>query len=147
MQSVSPLSTLRLFLVAIALVATLANAAGPAAIADANDVPDLAFGFAQRCVEKGVNLKRLEVIACNSQKLRAQEKTMLDIVAAAREETSGVDGETGDIIDPLPKEQDGWRQGVERRCKDALCLSKAYTARISQLREDWWDALPEALRD
>lgn len=110
-------------------------------------MPDVAFGFAQRCHEKGAKLKPLEVMACHSQKLRVQEKTMLDIVAAARAETRGVDAETGDLIDPPPSEQDNWRQGVERRCKETLCLSKAYKARISKLREDWRDTLPEELRE
>jgi|GEM_PF-2571785 len=147
MKVFSPVTTLRLFLIATTFVIPLANAAGSPAVANAgNDVPDMAFGFAQRCAEDGTRLKPLEVIACRSQKLRVQEKTMLDIVAAVRQETRGVDGETGDIIDPLPAEQDKWRQAVELKCKDAWCLSKAYTARISQLRDDWWDTLPKVLR-
>ncbi|WP_459759107.1 hypothetical protein [Pseudomonas fluorescens] len=148
MKSVSPLGTLRLLLVATVLVVPLVNAADSSgASATARAVPDMAFGFAHRCHEKGAKLKPLEVMACHSQKLRVQEKTMLDIVAASRAETRGVDAETGDLIDPLPAEQDNWRQGVERRCKETVCLSKAYTARISKLREDWWDILPEELRE
>lgn len=147
MKIISPVVTLRLFLIATTFVIPLAKAADSPAVADAdNNVPDLAFGFAQRCFEGGINLKPLEVIACHSQKLRVQEKTMLDIVVTVREETRGVDGETGDIIDPLPAKQDKWRQAVERKCKDALCLSRAYRARISQLREDWWDILPKELQ-
>jgi len=44
------------------------------------------------------------------------------------------------------EEQDHWRQGVEHRCRETLCLSKAYTERISKLHEEWWDTLPEALQ-
>jgi uncharacterized protein len=101
------------------------------------------FGFAQRCDGQASALTPLERIACGDPKLRAQEKTMLDLVAAAREETTGMDGDTGARIDPLGKEQYQWRKALEHKCSDAQCLSKAYTARIAQIHKDWADALNE----
>lgn len=104
------------------------------------------YGFAQRCDEPGATLSKLETIACNSETLRAQEKNMLDLVQAVSEETAGFDGETGEPINTMAKEQNAWRNAKARMCHDAICLSAAYKARIANIRRTWADALPSSSR-
>lgn len=109
-------------------------------LAHADDGPP-GYGFAQRCDEAGVKLTALETVACGSAKLRAQEQTMLDLVQAVSEETSGVDSDTGVRSNPMGKEQNQWRNALARKCSAAACLSAAYTARIAQIKRTWADAL------
>lgn len=99
------------------------------------------FGFAQRCDKQGAKLDKLETIACASADLKNQEQSMLDLVQAVRDETTGTDGDTGERIDPMGKEQYQWRTALAGKCSDAACLSKAYKARTAQIKKKWADAL------
>ena len=58
-------------------------------------------------------------------------------------ETRGVDGETGQAIDTFGEDHARWRARVRDSCPDTACLTRAYTARIAQVRRDWSRALPD----
>jgi hypothetical protein len=99
------------------------------------------FGFAQRCDEQPAKLSKLETIACASDDLKTQEQSMLDLVQSVRDESTGTDGDTGERIDPMGKEQYQWRTALAGKCSDAACLSKAYKARTAQIQKKWAEAL------
>ena len=99
------------------------------------------FGFATRCDDDRARLTRLEEIACSSASLRDQEVRMLNLVDDVRNETKGVDGETGKAIDPMGAQQKAWRDDLARECKDAVCLSVAYAARIAAIHKEWSQGL------
>ncbi|MBX8497187.1 hypothetical protein [Pseudomonas cichorii] len=99
------------------------------------------FGFAERCDDESAKLTTLEDIACSSDSLRAQDSKMLALVEDVRSETKGVDGETGKNIDPMGAQQKEWRDALAHACKDAICLTVAYAARIAAIHKEWSEAL------
>ncbi|RMQ47798.1 hypothetical protein ALQ04_04081 [Pseudomonas cichorii] len=99
------------------------------------------YGFAERCDEPNTTLTRLEIIACANEKLRTQERAMLDLVQAVSLETGGVDGETGEQINPIGQQQNQWRNEQAGKCSEVACLSAAYTARIEAIHRQWAEAL------
>ncbi|KQQ55584.1 hypothetical protein ASF84_09580 [Pseudomonas sp. Leaf127] len=101
---------------------------------------DSDFGFAERC-DDNAPLTRLEDIACSSASLRGQEATMLALVDSVRRETKGVDGETGEAVDPMGVQQKVWRDALAGVCKDAACLSVAYAERIAAIHKEWSQGL------
>ncbi|MBN6712463.1 hypothetical protein [Pseudomonas capsici] len=111
--------------------------------AGADDIPPgySDFGFAERCDDESAKLTTLEDIACSSTSLRAQETKMLNLVDDVRAETKGVDVETGKALDPMGAQQKKWRDALVRTCKDAVCLSVAYAARIAAIHKEWSEAL------
>ncbi|MBX8559333.1 hypothetical protein K5D57_06455 [Pseudomonas cichorii] len=66
---------------------------------------------------------------------------MLALVEDVRSETKGVDGETGKSIDPMGAQQKEWHDALAHACKDAVCLTVAYAARIVAIHKEWSEAL------
>jgi len=83
----------------------------------------------------------VEKLICTNTELSRLDSQLKDLFVKVQNETSGHDGETGALIDPIGDEQRQWRETVRDRCPDAGCLRKAYTARIRQVQEKWSEAL------
>lgn len=80
-------------------------------------------------------------IICRDAGLRRLDGELAGLIAQARAETAGVDGETGRTIDPVAVEQRRWRQETIARCHDVACLKAAYRSRIHAVRARWAAAL------
>ena len=84
---------------------------------------------------------KVEKLICADAGLSSLDEQMNALFDKIRGETAGRDGETGDMIDPVDKEQTLWRKTVRDKCMDIGCLRKAYTARLSDMRKNWAEAL------
>jgi len=83
----------------------------------------------------------VEKLICANPELSRFDSQLKDLFVTVQNETSGHDGETGALIDPIGDEQRQWRETVRDRCPDVSCLRKAYTARIREVKEKWADSL------
>lgn len=84
---------------------------------------------------------KVEKLICTDAGLSRLDEQMNALFDKIRNETAGRDGETGEIIDPVDKEQTLWRKTVRDKCMDIGCLRNAYTARLSDMRKNWAEAL------
>lgn len=84
---------------------------------------------------------RVEKLICAHPELSRRDSEMKDVFDKIRSETSGVDGETGERIDPIGKDQTQWRETVRDLCQDTACLTRAYDARLQELRRNSSGAL------
>jgi uncharacterized protein len=62
---------------------------------------------------------------------------------AIREETWGMNAETGQAFFPFGEDQEHWRMTVRDKCRSTNCLKAAYEARLAKVRKDWRDILRE----
>uniref|UniRef100_UPI0005C2996A lysozyme inhibitor LprI family protein n=1 Tax=Burkholderia gladioli TaxID=28095 RepID=UPI0005C2996A len=83
----------------------------------------------------------VEKLICADTELSRLDSKLKDLFVKVQNETSGHDGETGALIDPIGDEQRQWRETVRDRCPDVSCLRKAYDARIRQVQEKWSEVL------
>lgn len=84
---------------------------------------------------------KVEKLICADTVLSRLDEQMSALFDKIRKETAGRDGETGEIIDPVDKEQTLWRKTIRDKCIDIACLRKAYTTRLSDMRKNWAEAL------
>ncbi|OJY77686.1 MULTISPECIES: hypothetical protein [unclassified Rhizobium] len=84
----------------------------------------------------------VEKLICADSVLSKLDDDMKVLFDQIESETFGHDGVTGAVIDPAGKEQKHWRETVRDACPNAGCLRAAYTARLSEMRKKWADALP-----
>jgi uncharacterized protein len=98
-------------------------------------------GFAANCAATSASLSPVEAIVCRDPALRKKDAHMVALVRRVSSEVAGIDGESGDPINPIAREQTAWRKVILARCKDAACLLAAYDARIAEIRARWREAL------
>lgn len=84
---------------------------------------------------------RVSQMICSSPELRRLDSQLGALYEQVENETRGVDGETGKVVDPFGEEQELWRVQTRDRCATSSCLKKAYGARIDYVRHHWHDAL------
>jgi uncharacterized protein len=80
---------------------------------------------------------RVEKLICADPGLSRLDNEMARDFEAIRQETGGVDGQTGKASFPFGAEQTRWRASVRDKCRDAACLTAAYEARLAKVRADW----------
>ncbi|MBN4097793.1 hypothetical protein [Methylobacterium sp. OT2] len=86
---------------------------------------------------------RVETLICADPALTRLDEELRRLFDRIVGETRGVDGETGQAIDTFGEDHARWRARVRDACPDTACLTRAYTARIAQVRRDWSRALPD----
>jgi uncharacterized protein len=84
---------------------------------------------------------KVEKLICADTGLSRLDEQMNVLFDRIRTETAGHDGETGEVVDPVGKEQTLWRETVRDKCKDVVCLKIVYTAHLSEMRKKWSEAL------
>jgi hypothetical protein len=85
--------------------------------------------------------QRAEKMINASPKLRQLDDDMKSLYRQIEAETMGVDGETGEFINPISGEQINWENSVRNQCESSTCIEKAYIERMEQMRKNWKDAL------
>lgn len=78
-----------------------------------------------------------EKLICSDSALSALDSKLKSVFEEAQSETSGLNGETGEVIDPVGKEQKRWIRQVRDACSDIDCLKSAYTSRIDKINRTW----------
>ena len=84
---------------------------------------------------------RVEKLICADPGLSRLDSELAKDFEAIRQETGGVDGQTGKVSFPFGEEQTRWRASVRNKCRDTACLTAAYEARLAKVRADWKDVL------
>ena len=84
---------------------------------------------------------RVERLICHSTELRRLDAELGRLYDAVESETRGIDGDTGQVIDPFGEEHRRWLAHTRDRCGTEACLATAYRARIAQVRRRWKDVL------
>lgn len=77
---------------------------------------------------------KVEKIICSDAELSELDSQLKDVFLEAQSETAGVDGETGERIDPVGKENSKWLLTVRNKCSNASCLKNAYKSHIKQIQ-------------
>jgi hypothetical protein len=85
--------------------------------------------------------QRAEKIINASPRLRQLDDDMKSLYRQIEAETMGIDGETGQPINPISAEQISWENSVRNQCESAACIEKAYIERIEQMKKNWKEAL------
>lgn len=95
----------------------------------------LQYGTAQAagfdCTKAKTSVEKMICADAYLSQLDSNLKTAFD---EAKQEMAGLDGDTGERIDPVGKEQKKWLLTVRNRCTTTTCLLDAYRSRIRQLR-------------
>lgn len=78
----------------------------------------------------------IEKRICASPALSALDLKLSQVYTQAQSETAGVNGETGERIDPLAQEQKKWI-AKRNQCKTNTCLKNAYQKRIQWIQTHW----------
>lgn len=79
---------------------------------------------------------KIEKRICAEPALAALDLQLSQVYADAQSETAGVDGESGERIDPLAKEQKIWLKKRDL-CKTNTCIKQAYQKRIKYIETHW----------
>lgn len=80
-------------------------------------------------------------LVCRDMDLADMDQEMRGLFVRIEAETAGVDGETGQRIDPFADEHLKWVAEVRNKCPDVACLKAAYTARLADVKKRWAEAL------
>ncbi len=80
---------------------------------------------------------KIEKIICSDAELSELDSQLKDVFIEAQSETAGVDGETGERVDPVAKENLKWTLTVRNQCSNASCLKTAYKSHIKQIQKTW----------
>lgn len=80
---------------------------------------------------------RVEKMICGDPELSRLEEELARDFEAIRQETSGIDAETGKPSFPFGRDQERWRTTVRDECATSACLTEAYRTRLAQVRKDW----------
>lgn len=85
----------------------------------------------------------IERTICRDPQLSRLDGDLAQLYREVQPEVAGVDGETGRRTDGLAVEQRYWLKHVRGACKvtNVVCLKRAYTARIAEIRKNWSNAL------
>jgi uncharacterized protein len=79
---------------------------------------------------------KIEKRICAEPALAELDLQLSQVYAEAQSETAGIDGESGERIDPLAKEQKIWLK-KRNQCKTNLCLKTTYQKRIKYIETHW----------
>jgi len=80
---------------------------------------------------------KIDKIICSDSNLLELDSELDTVFTNVQQETSGVNGETGERIDPIGKEQRIWIKKVRDKCSDVACLKIIYKKRIDQINKEW----------
>ncbi|WCS23983.1 hypothetical protein LOK46_22960 [Methylobacterium sp. NMS14P] len=103
----------------------------------------LGVPVAQAAPDCAASRGRVETLICADPALTRLDDELRRLFDRIVDETRGVDGETGRAIDTFGADHARWRAQVRDACPDTACLTRAYTARIAQVRHDWSRALSD----
>jgi uncharacterized protein len=118
-------------MIKLALLIGLSSIATPI-LAD-ETLPSVETGPGFDCTEAKT---KVEKRICDNAELSALDQKLSEVYAEAQAETAGIDGETGERIDPLAKEQKIWLR-TRNQCKSNACLHSTYIKRIKYIETHW----------
>jgi uncharacterized protein len=78
---------------------------------------------------------KVEKMICNDTELSELDSQLKDVFLAAQSETAGFDGDTGERLDPVGKENSKWLLTVRNKCSNTSCLKTAYRTHIKQIQK------------
>jgi uncharacterized protein len=84
---------------------------------------------------------RIERLICASPKVSALDNQLAQLFDKVENETRGIDGETGKVIDSFGNEHRRWVRRVRNHCSSEKCLQHVYRDRITQVKRQWKDSL------
>jgi uncharacterized protein len=79
---------------------------------------------------------KVEKKICSNKELSSLDLKLSQVYQQAQAETAGVDGETGEKVDPVATEQAQWLN-TRNRCKSTQCLTRLYKKRIKHIETHW----------
>jgi uncharacterized protein len=80
---------------------------------------------------------RVERLICASPQVRRLDAELGRMYDSIESETRGVDGESGEVIDPFGDEHRRWLSRARNRCTTETCLLRTYRSRIAYVRRHW----------
>jgi uncharacterized protein len=80
---------------------------------------------------------KLENMICSDTKMLELDSELDTVFTNVQQETAGINGDTGERIDPIGKEQQIWIKKVRDKCTDLACLRIIYKKRIDQIKKNW----------